>query len=893
MDRHLEVRNLIEIVLSHVIQRGWKMNVEAETGTQREQLHSFFQLFLEGTTGNIELRRLIWNAGEGKYGPLKDRLFCRDLARLAEFSANGAGDVFHGINPRKPGRSTGAKEDISEIVCVASDIDFKTTPRDKANQAIKNFSPRHTMAIGSGNGLHLYWFLKVPLIVRGVEEIDLAEGISKGIAGILGGDHTHDVTRILRTPSRKNSKYAHAPMCEIIGGIGVRYELDELKRFWVPTQNSGGAKVDLGESGAIPERFEALLAKNRTVKATWNGERPDLTDQSGSGYDMAMASLLAKHNFTPGEIAAVLRRMPSGKGPDATDEYLKHTIRKALAGVNGDGTKNGYWSYPFGDDFGAEQEAEGTYEPCEWRENANSKGTSSSWTDETSWPDPKELPEGVLPVPSLDAMLIPEPLRPWLTDIALRMQCPLEFPTIGAIIGLASLIGRKCGIRPKKHDDWTVVPNLYGAVIGRPGIMKSPALNEVLKPLRRLEAEAAQKHEDEMKQFKAEKLVREAKKEVLKSQIKGALTSKKSIDNLTEELSHLDEEEPTAVRFIVNDSTVEKLGEILNENPNGVLHFRDELIGWLRTLDREGHENDRAFYLEAWNGDGSYIYDRIGRGTKRIGAACLSILGGIQPGPLTDYLRAAHGGGRGADGLVQRFQLAVYPDTPQNWTNVDEWPNTEAKNRAFEIFKKLADQETFAGFAGSQPGVNQREAQEIPFLRFAPDAQELFDHWRADLEHKLLTEDEHPVIETHLSKYRSLMPSLALIFHLIERINGKASGPIPPVSLQAARMAAAWCDFLEAHARRIYQSVTRHGVIVAKLLGNKIKAGRLHNPFTGRKVYINGWSDLSTTDDVQLAAEILEDYAWLKSKSLQTNGRGRPTIQFWINPKLSKGNHTV
>src|SRR5262249_35472268 len=152
---------------------------------------------------------------------------------------------------------------------------------------------------------------------------------------------------------------------------------------------------------------------------------------------------------------------------------------------------------------------------------------------------------------------------------------------------------------------------------------------------------------------------------------------------------------------------------------------------------------------------------RISRGTLRIDAACVSILGGIQPGPLADYLRAAQEGGKGADGLMQRFQLAVYPDAPQSWTNVDEWPNTEAKNRAFEIFNKLAAQDTFAGFAGSQAADNQPDAQEnkeIPFLQFAPDAQEFFDGWRGDLEHTLLSEDEHPVVEAHLSKYRSLMP---------------------------------------------------------------------------------------------------------------------------------------
>src|SRR5215469_13268351 len=49
---------------------------------------------------------------------------------------------------------------------------------------------------------------------------------------------------------------------------------------------------------------------------------------------------------------------------------------------------------------------------------------------------------------------------------------------------------------------------------------------------------------------------------------------------------------------------------ILNENPNGVLLFQDEIAGFLATMERDGHENDRAFYLEAWNGYSRYTYDR-------------------------------------------------------------------------------------------------------------------------------------------------------------------------------------------------------------------------------------------------------------------------------------------
>ena len=60
-------------------------------------------------------------------------------------------------------------------------------------------------------------------------------------------------------------------------------------------------------------------------------------------------------------------------------------------------------------------------------------------------------------------------------------------------------------------------------------------------------------------------------------------------------------------------------------------------------MERDGHENDRAFYCEAWNGTTGYSYDRIARGTLHIDHACVSILGGIQPVPLGAYLRETFG----------------------------------------------------------------------------------------------------------------------------------------------------------------------------------------------------------------------------------------------------------
>jgi Protein of unknown function (DUF3987) len=221
------------------------------------------------------------------------------------------------------------------------------------------------------------------------------------------------------------------------------------------------------------------------------------------------------------------------------------------------------------------------------------------------WPAPEPLPEGSLKVPKLPEKIIPAPLRAWLCDIADRMQCPIEFSTIAAIIAIASLLGRLVLMRPKRYDDWVVAPNLWGVVIGRPGILKTPALPEAMKPLRRLEILARERYAKALEEWEFAKLVRKAHEDDLERKIKEAVKKGNDPKTLLLNQETEQEEEPVAVRYIVNDSTVEKLGVILNQNPRGLLVFRDELTGWLKTLDREGHENDQAFYLEGWNGTGA------------------------------------------------------------------------------------------------------------------------------------------------------------------------------------------------------------------------------------------------------------------------------------------------
>ena len=493
-------------------------------------------------------------------------------------------------------------------------------------------------------------------------------------------------------------------------------------------------------------------------------------------------------------------------------------------------------------------------------------------SSEDKWPDPIELPT-MPPVPAWDDQLLPESLRPWLTDIIERTQCPPEYVAVGAIVSLGSVIGRQCAIRPKRQDEWTVVVNLWGATVGAASTMKTPALDASTRPLRKLAADASEAYRD-----------RATTREELDAQLNAARKALRNAAGAGEDTSEIRTKYETILaeaaaanverRYVVHDTTTEKLGEILNMSPNGVLLFRDELVGWLASLERQGHECDRALFLEMWNGTGEFVYDRIGRGTIRIKAACVSILGGIQPGPLSGYLRDALSGGSGADGLMQRFQLLVYPDPSRDWKSVDRWPDTDARQRVVKLFQRLSK----LGLEDS--GARRDEDDDgtgLAYLRFDVEAQAVFDRWHGDLMRRVRTSDDHEAIVGHLMKYASLMPSLALIFEL-------ANGGADFVRPAAVDLAIRWCDVLEAHARRVYAVVTAGELTAARALLAKIRAGKLPEPFGARDVYRAQWSGLTDTEVVERALEVLEAHGWVRLTLLKTGGR--PRLQAWIHPSL-------
>lgn len=492
------------------------------------------------------------------------------------------------------------------------------------------------------------------------------------------------------------------------------------------------------------------------------------------------------------------------------------------------------------------------------------------------WPDPQPLPEGLPHVAPFDYEMLPDSLQSWTKDVCERMQCPPDFMAVGIMVGLGSVIGRKIAIRPQAHDDWTETPNLWALAVGRPGVLKSPAIEKALSPLKRLAAKADEWYQQELANYEQLAKLEKIKNEEGEKEARKAL--RKALDTDISHLLNTEKLEPPVLkRYIANDTTAAALGELHRQNLNGLLVFRDEMVSLLKSLDRDDSAEARGFYLTGWNGNSSYTFDRIGRGMNlHIPAVCLSLLGSTQPGRIEDYVRAAVYGGAGDDGLFQRFGLLVWPDIERAWTNVDRLPDVNAKQEAHRVFEYL-DALNPVNIGAQQDTDHNGVPDGRFYLRFEAAAQVLFLNWRNKLEAELRSDKLHPALESHLAKYRKLVPSLALILHLADAGTG-------PISRKAMIKALKWAIYLKSHAKRVYASVANIKISAAKAILQKLRKGALVSPFTAREVYRNGWAYLTDPEMVQNALDILIEFNFIERRQVTT--AGRPTCVYILNPKV-------
>ncbi len=212
------------------------------------------------------------------------------LLPLLEVAAKERLNVFFGVCPRhgSKGRFDLAWQ-IRTVRCLWTDIDHVTV--DAARDRItKSGLPPPSIIVNSGNGVHLYWLLDQPYLIDDVgdppavetewvekpggrkkprkyvvENGDLvyldqrrhasrlsgkaqhAQDVLTGIAKALDGDHTTDLSRLLRLPgslNRKDERNGRKPVPTVLVECepSRRYSFAEFERFASPSPETERVK---------------------------------------------------------------------------------------------------------------------------------------------------------------------------------------------------------------------------------------------------------------------------------------------------------------------------------------------------------------------------------------------------------------------------------------------------------------------------------------------------------------------------------------------------------------------------------------------------------------------------------------------------------------------------
>jgi len=193
-------------------------------------------------------------------------------------------------------------------------------------------------------------------------------------------------------------------------------------------------------------------------------------------------------------------------------------------------------------------------------------------------------------------------------------------------------------LKIQRHGNWFSRPRLWVLLVADVSARKTPTLRETTRPLVHYDAHQRVKYETDLRDW-----------EEAKEQGRGETS--------------LPKPKPPP-RYLVRDTTIEKLAELLARSPKGILVLSDEISGWLGSMERyhtSSVRSERAFWNTAYDG-GPHSVDRIKRGELFVPNLSVSLLCCIHPSRLNEIR------GLTSDGLLQRCLpvMMASPNFPQD-----------------------------------------------------------------------------------------------------------------------------------------------------------------------------------------------------------------------------------
>lgn len=485
-----------------------------------------------------------------------------------------------------------------------------------------------------------------------------------------------------------------------------------------------------------------------------------------------------------------------------------------------------------------------------------------------SWPapDPRLLRAELPPAPELPLRDVLGPcLAQWVASAAEAKGAPADYVFASMLAVAGSTIGnsRWASI----WHGWKEPPILWTMCIGLPSAGKSPAIDAVLQPLRKVERplrEAAEaRHKEWQDRAELAKLMESTWKEGAKAAIKaGEIPPERPKGCEAGPPPHIP-------RLMLNDGTIERLGVILAQQPRGTLQLRDELAGWLAGMQRyAGGGTDRPFWLEAFGGR-AFTVERMGREPLTVDRLSICVLGGIQPDRLKSLLLKSDD-----DGLLARF-MPIWPEPapvqrPQAWADESLVEAALARLLMLDL-------------------VTDEAGETRPwFVPFTEDAQRLMHDikveargWEAKAEGLMLS---------FIGKLPGLTARLALVLAFLDWAAEGAEEPREITHQHFGRAAHLVEAYLLPMARRAYaDAATPKAERAARRLVTNIREQGWQR-FTSRDVLRLDRAGLGTAAELNPALALLEEGDCIRPLDPAANPKGgRPQRLFTVNPAILGG----
>ncbi len=597
-----------------------------------------------------------------------------------------------------------------------------------------------------------------PWALEIVEELDSYTEISPSGTGL------HILVRgTLPSDGNRNGKvemYDRGRFFTVTGRrlVGTSHLIEERQaqvealhvRLFPPCQQASPA-TDESSAPANDLSDEEVLRRAGSARSgerfarLWTGDRAGYA--SDSEADLALCSMLAFWTGPDEErIASLVARSGLAREKWNREDYRRRTIARALQGAE-------------------------FYEPAGNGAAASRNGYSSETVAPDHLATPSRLPDATaFPV---DAM--PASCRPLIQEATAALGCAPELVALPMLATLSSAIGTTRIIEVK--GGWREWASLFVAVVASPGAMKTPAAKVAKKPAFERQRKLGKSYAEEKEEWKRE--VREWEVEKRDAQKSG-------------EPAPEEPEAPTMSRCVASDTTVEALVGILEDNPRGLLVYKDELAGWVRSMDqyKGGKGSDRQHWLSFWSGD-EVVVDRKSRMGEPIIVArpFVSLFGGIQPAMLGEL------GAGTEDGLMDRF-LFAYP-APRQIRFTEEEISTGAEARYAALYDSLADL-TLATDEHGDP--NPRP------LRFSRAARDLFAATVDALGAEVLDPGFPRRLEGVWAKLRGYLARISLVLAVCRCAECNVrEGCVEREDIEAASRLLA---YFKAHACRVYSELS-------------------------------------------------------------------------------------